>query len=314
MDFFSHLIIAVLIARYLTESLDTLYFYYAAFMAILADLDVLLEIIPKFRNSKFLSHKGISHSLFGAILISIFPSLILFGLFQANFLISWIIGTFFYSLHILFDFLTASKIPLFYPLTKKKFRFFIDRAVNPLLMTVSILILIFSIIMRFINIYLLLFHLFIGFLAFYGIYFLYKILTKVFLLIRLPSNSKYVPGVFPFVYYIYKYTKEDSNIRYEFIKKFQFINRKEQLIVSEIEKSSEKMKLLNKSLELTQNYSFFSKWNLIIPIINEDEYDIRISLFLAETYLSNQAYSLTMIYKKGSDELIDRFSGFREKF
>jgi len=314
MDFFSHLIIAILIARYLTESLDILYFYYAAFMAILADLDVLLEIIPKFRNSKFLSHKGISHSLFGVVLISFFPSLILFGLFQAKFLISWILGTFFYSLHILFDFLTASKIPLFYPLTKKKFRFFVDRAVNPLLMAVSIVILIFSIIMRFINIYLLLFYFFIIFLAFYGIYFLYKILTKLFLMIRLPNNSKYVPGVFPFVYYIYKYTTEDSYIRYEFFKKFQFLNRKEQLIASEITKSSKKMQLLNKSLELSQNYSFFSKWNLIIPIITEDEYYIRISLLLAETYLSNQAYSLTMIYKKGSDELTKQFSGFREKF
>ncbi|MFO7796203.1 MAG: metal-dependent hydrolase [Promethearchaeati archaeon] len=313
MDFFSHLIIAILIARYVVEGLDIIYFYYAAFMAILADLDVFLELIPKFRNSEILSHKGFSHSFIGSALISLIPSLMIFLIFQLDFLLSWLVGFTFYNLHILFDFLTASKIPLLYPFSKKKYRFFIDRAVTPFLAMISIFILISSLILRFLFPYLLLFILFPIFLSFYIIYFLYKFITKIVLKIQLPNNVKYIPGTFPFVYYIYSYNFENSSIHYQLFKKHQFVSKKQLVIDSQIEKNSKLMSLLNRSLEIAKNFPFFSKWDAIIPIFSEEENYLKISLLLAETYSSNQGYTLNILYKKDSEELIEFFEGFREK-
>jgi hypothetical protein len=74
------------------------------------------------------------------------------------------------------------------------------------------------------------------------------------------------------------------------------------------------MVLLDKTLELTKNYSFFSKWDSIVPIFSENDHHIRVSLLLGETYLSNQAYALNVLYRKDSDLLIDQFDGFNEKF
>jgi membrane-bound metal-dependent hydrolase YbcI (DUF457 family) len=314
MDFFSHFIIAILFASYLLKGMDIVFFYYAVFMAILADLDVFLEIIPKFRNSQLLSHKGVSHSIVGAILISFFPSVLLFSLMGTDFIATWIIGAAFYFLHIFFDFLTASKIPIVYPFSKKKYRFFIDRAVNPFLMIISISILIVSIIFRFLNPSILFFYLFPSFALFYSLYFLNKCASKIIVKFKLPENSKYIPGLYPFDYYIYKYANKESYIRYQLFKKTYFKNQEQKLIDTQIDKNSKEMALLDKALELTKNYSFFSKWDSILPIISENDHKIRVSLLLGETYMSNQAYALNVIYKKDSDLLLDQFDGFNEKF
>ncbi|MFX1442830.1 MAG: metal-dependent hydrolase, partial [Promethearchaeota archaeon] len=124
---------------------------FAGLMAVLADFDVFLHSFKIVRKSKLLAHKGISHSYFAALIISA-PAAGIFSLITGNsFLLAWMIGFIFYSLHVTLDALAASKIPLFYPISQKRFRFFIDRAINPILAIISGIILLFYLIIYFVS-------------------------------------------------------------------------------------------------------------------------------------------------------------------
>ncbi len=156
MDYFTHNLIGFLLSFFTLKSLGLPFIIFGGIMAILPDLDVFLEPIKIFRNSKLLSHKGISHSFFGAFIISAITGGIFSIITGELYIISWIIGFSFYSLHVILDFLVASKIPLLFPFSKRRFRFFIDRAINPFLAIISGVLSIFSLISYLIS----LFHIF----------------------------------------------------------------------------------------------------------------------------------------------------------
>ena len=115
MDIFSHFLIAMLLSVYFMSSFSQELIIFAGLMAVLADFDVFLHFFKIVRKSKLLSHKGISHSFFAALVISSMAAGIFSLITGENFLIAWMIGFLFYSLHVILDGLAASKIPLFYP-------------------------------------------------------------------------------------------------------------------------------------------------------------------------------------------------------
>lgn len=310
MDFFSHFLLGILISVYFFGSYGSEYVLYAGLLAIFADFDVFLEFFRRIRRSNLLKHKGISHSFFTALIVSAITS-IFFSLITGNdFLFSWIFGAFFYSLHVIFDGLAASKIPLFYPFTKKRYRFFIDRAINPLLATISGGILLFYLITYYLMPSVFYSNIIDYFSIFYLIYFSYRILSKIVIQTRLFKNQKYVPGILPLTYFIYENNRSNSNLSFKLFKKKQFRSKKELLLASEIQIGSEEFEYFNKAKKISENYIFFSKWENIFPIIWKDKTYIIILFFLAESYASGTAYSLQTIFNMATGELVHKIDGF----
>jgi len=296
MDFFSHLLIALLLSAFFLSDFSLEFGIYAGIMAIMADFDIFLEPLQKKRKSKMLAHKGASHSFFAAFIVSAISGAIFTLITGYSFILSWLIGFLFFSLHVIFDGLAASKIPLFYPFSKKRYRFFIDRAINPILALISGITLLFYLIIYYLSPELYYSNLYLYFLMFYSLYFTYKILSKMWVQLRLPKNHHYIPGILPFRYYIYESHNSGTTLFFSLYKKHQFSSKKYKIIESKIEIDTEDMDFYAEAIKLSQDYMFFSKWESVIPIITKDKNSINVLLFLAESFANGAAYCLEVIF------------------
>jgi len=313
MDFFSHFLIGIMISIFSLKSFSFSIVIYAAVMSVLADFDIFLEPLRLIKNSPFLSHKGLSHSYFFSLVISFFTGLIFSSITGEPLFLAWIIGFFFYNLHITLDFLAASKIPILYPFSKKRYRFFIDRAINPILALISGIIFLLYIIIFFTLPELYFSNLIYYVLSFYVLYFIYRVITKLWVQARLPNNSLYIPGILLFSYLIYENQSEQNQQTFKLFKKLQFSSKKTLLLKSEIKFNSVEMDLYNKARAISKSYLFFSKWKFIVPIIKIDEKSVNVILILAESYASNRAYALNMTFDSVSNKLINIIEGFNNK-
>jgi membrane-bound metal-dependent hydrolase YbcI (DUF457 family) len=310
MDIFSHFLIAILVSVYIMNSFSEEFIIFAGLMAVLADFDIFLHFFKFVRRSKLLAHKGISHSYFTALIISAAAAGI-FSLITGNsFLLAWMVGFIFYSLHVTLDAFAASKIPLFYPLSKKRFRFFIDRAINPILAMISGIVLLFYLIIYFLSPEIFYSDLIYYISMFYFGYLAYKIFTKVWVQLRLAKNQKFIPGIFPFVYFIYENHNSEAKTSFTLSKKYQFLPKYLKLIETEIENGSKQMEYFIKAKNLSKNYMFFSKWEAIIPKILENNKYVVVFLFLAESYANGRAYTLEVVFDNNSEELVYISDGF----
>ena len=310
MDFFSHFLIGIIISIFTLNEFSLSIVLYAGVMSVLADFDIILQPLQLIKKSTLLAHKGISHSFFYAGIITAITGSIFSLITGEQFFLAWLIGFLFYSMHNILDFLTASKIPIFYPLSKKRYRFFIDRAINIFLATISGSIILFYFIIFFLWPELFFSHLVNYFLGFYVVYFTYRILTKIWVQFRLPKNRYYIPGILPFTYLVYENKKSEEIISFKLIKKFQFRLKNSNLIESEIKLHSNEMKLFEKAVLLSKKYAFFSKWKFIIPIIKKDEKNINVILFLAESFTSGHVYSLKIVFDSVKNKLVNEVEGF----
>ena len=141
-------------------------------------------------------------------------------------------------------------------------------------------------------------------------YFTYRVLTKIWVQFRLPKNMYYIPGILPFTYLIYENKRLEEILSFKLIKKFQFRSKNSKLIESEIKLFSNEMKLFEKAVLLSKKYSFFSKWEFIIPVISKDEKNIIVILFLAESFMSNHMYSLKIVFDSVKNKIVNEVEGF----
>ena len=310
MDFFSHFLIGILVSIFTLNKLSFSIVLYAGVMSVLADFDVILEPLQLIKKSNLFAHKGISHSFFSAAIVTAITGSIFSIITGEQFFLAWLIGFLFYSIHNILDFLTASKIPILYPISKKRYRFFIDRAINIFLATISGSIILFYFIIFFLWPELYFSNLVNYFLGFYVVYFTYRILTKIWVQFRLPKNMQYIPGIFPFTYLVYENKKSEENISFKLIKKFQFRSKNSKLIESEIKMFSNEMKLFEKTVLVSKKYSFFSKWEFIIPVIKKDEKNVIVILFLSESFTSGRVYSLKVVFDLAKNKLVNEVESF----
>jgi len=310
MDFFSHFLIGVIISIFTLNEFSFSIVLYAGVMSVLADFDIILQPLQLIKKSNLLAHKGISHSFFYAGIVTAITGGIFSIITGEQFSLAWLIGFLFYSMHNILDFLTASKIPIFYPLSKKRYRFFIDRAINIFLATISGSIILFYFIIFFLWPELFFSHLVNYILGFYVVYFTYRILTKIWVQFRLPKNMYFIPGILPFTYLVYENKKSEENVSFKLIKKCQFRSKNSKLIESEINLFSNEMKLFERAILLSKNYPFFSKWEFVIPVIKKNEKNINVILFLAESFTSGHAYSLKIVFDLVKNKLVNEVEGF----
>jgi len=310
MDFFSHFLIGILTSIFTLKSLNFSIVVYAGVISVLADFDIFLEPLRLIKNSPLLSHKGISHSYPFSFIISFITGLIFSIITGESFLITWFIGFIFYSLHVTLDFLAASRIPIFYPFIKRRFRFFTDRAINPYLALFSGSAILFYFIVFFLWPELYFSSLANYLMGFYIIYILYRIFTKVWMQFRLPKHKHYIPGILPLTYLIYENQNKKSLVSFKLSKKYQFRSKKVTLLESEVSKNSKDMELYEEAISLSKKYLFFSKWNFILPVIQKGEKNINVILILAESYVSSRAYTLRVIFDLSQNQVINEEEGF----
>ncbi|MFX0025713.1 MAG: metal-dependent hydrolase [Candidatus Hermodarchaeota archaeon] len=314
MDIFTHFIIGILAAIYGLKSLPLSIVIYAAIMSVIADFDIFIEPLRLIKKSNFLSHKGLSHSYFTALLFSFFTAILFTFITNENFLIAWIIGFLFFSLHISLDLITASKIPIFYPFSKKRYRFFIDRAINLFLAIISGTVVLSYFLMFFYLPEVFFSNLYHYIFGFYLAYFAYRFLSKIWIQFKLPKNSLYIPGILPFVYFIYENISLKNSNLYKFSKKIQFSKKKSLILQSELFKNSDDIKFYEKALKISKDYVFFTKWEAVIPMIEKHDAYCTLLLLLTESYFLGSTYALEVVFNRnsGTIEIVsDGFNLFR---
>ncbi len=310
MDIFTHFMVGAILSVIFLRVFNLSVVIYASIMAAILDFDVVLEPLRKLLKSNLLLHKGISHSFFGGIIFSALAGLIFSLITGESYLLSFIVGFLFYSLHIVLDAIAASKIPLFYPFSKKKFRFFIDRAINFILALFSSSFLVLYTVLFFFLPSLFFSDLIYVIAGFYLIYFSHRFFTKLWFKFRLPKGKMYIPGVNPFLYYIYENTQENETLTFKLSKKTLVMKKNHIIFESKIKEDSLEMQLFESSLVLSKNYLFFTKWEAVVPFIKTQEDSVSITLMLAESYTKNRAYSLKLVFNKKNLKVVNVSEGF----
>ena len=313
MDFFTHFLMGILLSLFTLNSFNFSIVLYGIIMAVIADFDIILEPLKRIKDTPLLSHKGVSHSYFFAFLLTGIIGIFSSYLLQEPFLLVWMVGFVFYSLHLTLDFLSASKIPLFYPFYKKRVRFFIDRAINIVLAAVSGSIILFYFVVFFLWPSLYFSPIIYFILGFYLFYFSYRFIIKVWVQLRLPKYAHYIPGIFPFTYLVYQNQSNEDKLTFKLIKKTQFKEKNTTLYKTTIEKGSQKEDIFNQALGICKKYTFFLKWEYILPQFKENEKEFTLYLLLSESYFSGSFYSINIQYDKYSNQILSLGNGFSTK-
>jgi membrane-bound metal-dependent hydrolase YbcI (DUF457 family) len=310
MDFFTHFLIGLLISSFTLHRFGIGLVLYLGFMAVTPDFDVIFESLNFIRRNKILAHKGISHSYVFAIGITAITGGIFSLITRVPFLYVWPLGFLFYCLHITLDFLAASKTPIFYPLSRKRYRFFIDRAINFYMLLISIGIILTYVIsfFAFPVFNLLVFSYWVS--GFYIIYFSFRVFMKVYFKIKLPASHRFIPGISPLNYYIYSTNTQGEEKHFKLVKKSIFGLNSQVLIETTLKMNSIDAEFYERSLRLADNYSFFSKWEDRIPLISESEETINVTILLAESYYRNSGYGFEVHYDKRTSEILSKSEGF----
>ncbi|MHA1804237.1 MAG: metal-dependent hydrolase [Promethearchaeota archaeon] len=314
MDFFTHLLIGLILNIFLFGILDFKFILFTGFMTIFPDLDVFLDVFKKVRSKPLLAHKGVSHSYIGGLIISIPMGLFFTYITDEPILFSIFSAFIFYSLHVSLDGLAASKIPLFFPFSKKRYRIFIDRAINPILFIISPSFFTISLLVLFITrnlaIFLFIFQIYT---YFYIFYFGSKIFVKIGVYARLNSTQRYIPGIMPFFYYVHERMENNEYFFFTLHKKSIFSKKNETLFNLSVKRNSLEDNILNKALKISKSYPFFAKWECLLPIMKRSDNKIIVYLFLAESYARERAYYLKVVFDASSQEIIERKDGFELK-
>ncbi len=312
MDFFTHMFIGILIPIPFLGYVPPETVMFIWLMSFLPDFDILLAPLQKLLNSYFLSHKAGSHSfIIGIIFTGSISYLFNLVISDFQFLMAWLGALIGYSIHNFLDYFTASKIPLFYPISRKEYRFLADRAVNPLLASFSIIniLILISLFLTGANL-----SIFINLFYLYSFclvcYFGFKAILRLIIQSKLPKDSLYIPGILPYIYIIYENHKTNNKINYKLIKKRLFGSRSIDIIEKSYSFNSVEMEFIDKTLEYSKKFRFFYKWNAVIPLFKIDGDFINVILVLAESYSRRRSYRFTIIFNKNTKEIIKREEGF----
>ncbi|MFX0070034.1 MAG: metal-dependent hydrolase [Candidatus Hermodarchaeota archaeon] len=303
MDFFTHVVFGTLVYLLLVNEIPIDYLFLAIFFSILPDLDILLFPLKRIFKSKYLEHRGGSHSYIVGIIISFIVSVFNYFLFHQSFLIVWIIVITFYGLHVSMDLLTTTKIPYLYPLSKRENCFNIEKAGSFFTLLNSIVFLIFIIPLYFYSADISFLWFIINlFTYFFILYYAYRILSKIWLSKNLSDNQKFLPGILPFNFLIYTHEIKGNKISSSVEKKSHF-SKKIETINSDIILKPEESVLFEYGLDLCLTNYYFTKWT-IFPTIIRNGRIFSVKFFFLETMMRNKTMYVNFDFDIFSQQLI----------
>lgn len=284
MDIFTHLVFGSLIYLLVLKEVTLEYLLIAAFFSILPDLDVFLAPLKRILKSNYLEHRGGSHSYIVGIILSFVIGLIISYLTHLPFYLVWIIGSLFYGLHVSMDLLTTTKIPILYPLSKREFSFYIEKAGSMFTFINSIIFLLLPMVLFRIFRGMLFFQFYINFYTyFFIIYYLYRIISKIYISTTLEKSQKYFPGILPFHYRLYNY-KISGNEIVSSIEKKSHLSKKTDIIQMNFTLTDQEKLCLEEAKELIKKHYYFAKWTLF-PIFVRSDGIFSVKFFFLETMM-----------------------------
>ncbi|MFW9969631.1 MAG: metal-dependent hydrolase [Candidatus Odinarchaeota archaeon] len=310
MDIFTHSVFGALLYILFLKGGTFEYLPIAVFFSFLPDLDIFLYPLKRLFKSNYLEHRGGSHSYIIGIIISALLSIIFSNFRNYSFFITWIIGATFYGLHVSMDLLTTTRIPYLFPLSKKEYCFYIEKAGSLFTMLNSIIFLILIGVVYFFSADLFLIGLINNlYTAFFITYYIYRIISKAWFSSDLKENQKYLPGVSPFSYVIFNHQIAENKIKAKLERKYHFL-KTDEIKDFEILLSTDEMKLFEKSLELLKTNYYYAKWTLF-PIVIRKDGVFSVRFFFLETMMRKRTVYIQFNFGILTHQLvnIDRGSG-----
>jgi len=309
MDFFTHLVVGALMYILLLINVTFNYFIYAMFFAILPDLDIFISPLKRIFKSNYLEHRSGSHSYFIGVIISIIIGEIYSILTQQPFFIVWIIGITFYSIHLSLDLLTTTKIPCFYPLSKKEYSFYVEKAGSSFTLLTSWIFITSLLIVFFYFQDIIILFLVINIYTYFMIaYYLFRIFTKVWISSHLKENQKYFPGVLPLYYFIFEKEIINNNLSLR-IEKKSHISRSKLIYKNNSNLTPHEMGIFKKGMELCMEYYYYAKWTFL-PVFLRDDGVFSIRFFFLEPMVRLRAMYIQFDFDMSTEKIIGYNQGF----
>jgi len=137
---------------------------------------------------------------------------------------------------------------------------------------------------------------------FFIIYYVYRIISKVWLSSNLKINQKYLPGVLPFYYSIYKYEIIENEISLSIEKRSHFSSKKVNKNFITI-LNTEEMLLFEKGMEFCKANYYYAKWTLF-PIFIRNNGIFSVKIFFLETMMSKRTMFIQFDFGLDSQQLI----------
>ncbi|MFW9990289.1 MAG: metal-dependent hydrolase, partial [Candidatus Odinarchaeota archaeon] len=285
------------------------FFFIAVLFSLLPDLDIFLVPLKRIFKSNYLEHRGGSHSYIIGIIISAISS-IFFSIFRnKSFLMSWIIGSAFYGLHVSMDLLTTTKIPYLFPLSKKEHSFYVEKAGSSFTFINSLVFLIILLVMYYNSVELSLFMNVINVCTYFFLfYYLYRISSKIWISSHLEDDQKYFPGVLPFYYTIYEQYLTHEGLSLCIEKKSHFSTSKV-IYKNKSLLESEEMELFKKAIELCNSHYYFAKWT-VLPIFFKESGLFSVRLYFLETMVNGRTHYIQYNFNKLTQQIVNSKQGY----
>jgi membrane-bound metal-dependent hydrolase YbcI (DUF457 family) len=309
MDFFTHLVFGALMYLLFLKEVTFNYLFYAMFFAILPDLDVFISPLRRVFKTNYLEHRSGSHSY----VIGIILSAIIGGIYsistQQSFFIIWIIGMVFYGIHVSLDLLTTTKIPCFYPISKREHCFYVEKAGSSFtLLTSWIFITSLLIVFHFFPNIILMF-LVINIYTYFTIaYYGFRIFTRVWIGSHLKDDQKYFPGVLPLYFFIFEKKFAINNLSLS-IEKKSHIAKPKLIYNNSFNLTPQEMDFFKKSAEKRMEHYYFSKWT-VLPVFLRNNEIFSVRFFFLEPMIRTRASYIQFDF----DTINERLIGYERRF
>ncbi|MFW9875427.1 MAG: metal-dependent hydrolase [Candidatus Thorarchaeota archaeon] len=309
MDFFTHLVFGALMYTLFLKEVTFYYFIYAMFFAILPDLDIFISPLKRKFKTNYLEHRSASHSYIIGVIVSAIIGFFYSNLTKQSFFIIWIIGIIFYGIHVSLDLLNTTKIPCFYPISRREYCFSIEKAGSSFTFLTSwIFIISLLIVYHFFpsnNLLLLVIN---AYTIFLFAYYIFRIFTRIWVSSRLKENQKYFPGVLPFFFFIFEKRIENNTLSLR-IEKRSHIWKTKVIYENSENLSLEEMTFLKKGLEICMENYYFAKWT-VLPKIYRFNGEISVKFFFLEPMVRSKARYIQFDFNKELKKVV----GYKQSF
>ncbi|MFX1374183.1 MAG: metal-dependent hydrolase [Promethearchaeota archaeon] len=309
MDLFTHLVFGALMYILFLREVTFDFLIYALFFSILADLDIFLSPLKRIFKSNYLEHRSGSHSYFIGFALSTIIGGIYSILTHQPFFIVWIVGIVFYSIHVSLDLLNTTKIPCFYPISKKEYCFYVEKAGSSFTLFTSWIFMIILLIGYNNSLDIDLFFLIINIYTYFTVgYYILRFLTKVWVNSHLTENQKYFPGIFPFFFYIFEKEMVNNNLSLR-IERKSHISRTKLIYKNSSTLTSQEMDLFNKGMKLCMQNYYFAKWT-VLPIFFRNDGVFTMKFFFIEPMVHSRALYIQFNFDVNSEEILSYKQGY----
>ncbi len=299
MDIFTHFLIGMVIYTSVFGQITADLLYLAAIFAIMPDFDTFItRPLQRWFKSKYLEHRGGSHSYVVGIIVSFLVNLVYAPVSGNNFWLGWLIGSLFYGLHISMDLLTTTKIPFLFPFSKKEPSFYVEKAGSLFTMIISVGFLAIliplhgagtgtgsEVLFRSDS---------LGATIFFGVYYLYRILLKLVVSRNFIENQMYLPGILPIYYLIYESAISENSVHVTLTKKNIF-GRSWDVFSFDAKLTPAEFLLYQQALDLCNRDYYRNKWTKL-PVITCENNHLTVRFYFVETAMNGRTMSLRYDY------------------